>query len=255
MAAEIDAIWPEVRHGLTDEQILDVYAPPPTPWLRMNFVASLDGAATRDHRSGGLGDAADRRVFALLRYWADVVLVGAGTVRTEGYAAMTLSHDAAAWRVRHGRAAQPALAVVTRTLDLDPASALFAEAPTPPILYTVSDAPTARRDALSRVATIVDAGRCRLDPARIRQHLQGIGHTRIHSEGGPTLFGSFLEAGAVDELCLTLAPSLEGGHAGRIAHGGREMAAGMTLAGILRSGSELLLRYTAASAGTRGGGG
>ena len=78
---------------------------------------------------------------------------------------------------------------------------------------------------------------------RVREELRRRGLLRIHSEGGPTLFGAFLAAGAVDELCLTLAPTLEAGPAQRIAHAMPAVPTAMELAGVLRAGDELLLRY------------
>ena len=121
----IDRLWPDPATDLDDEALLATYAtpsvptpsdpaalpdlptPPARPWLRMNFIASLDGAATRDGRSGGLGDAADRRVFDLLRRLADAVIVGAGTVRDEGYGGLRLDPGAVSWREAHGLARQP----------------------------------------------------------------------------------------------------------------------------------------------------
>jgi len=248
MTATIDSLWPEPATALDDDRLLELYAPPADrTWLRMNFVASLDGAATRDDRSGGLGGGGDHRVFDLLRRHADVVLVGAGTVREEGYGAMRLGDDAAAWRIDHGMPAHPVFALVTRRLDLDPASPVFTDAPVRPIVYTISAAPADRRAALSAVADIVDAGEAEVDPTRVRDDLAGRGLPRIHAEGGPSLLGAFLVAGAVDELCLTLAPTLEAGGAGRIAHDPRSAPTGMSLAGVLRSGDELLLRYRAVS--------
>lgn len=240
----IESLWPAPGTDLTDEQLLELYAPPASPWLRMNFIASLDGAVTRDGLSGGLGDEADHRVFELLRRWADVVLLGAGTARTEGYGAMRLPDEAERWRVAQGVAPQPVFALVTRRLDLDPASPIFTGAPVTPLLFTVSDAPSDRREALSEVAEIVDAGETVLDPAIVRAQLEARGHRRIHSEGGPTLFGAFLEAGVVDELCLTLAPTLEAGSAMRITQAPQSAPTAMELAGVLRGGDELLLRYT-----------
>lgn len=240
----IDSIWPTAQANLTDEQILEAYEPPAAPWLRMNFIASLDGAATRDDRSGGLGDDADRRVFELLRRWADVVLLGAGTARAEGYGAMRLPDDASRWRIERGLAKQPVFALVTKRLDLDPGSDIFVRAPVTPIIFTTADAPASRRDSLAEVAEVVDAGRSAVDPAAIRDYLRKRGLTRIHAEGGPTLLGSFITAGAVDELCLTLAPTLEAGRATRISHGLQSAPTDMKLVGIMRSRSELLLRYT-----------
>ena len=257
----IDSLWPAPLTDLTDEQLLELYAPPADSWLRMNFISSLDGAVTRDGLSGGLGDEADHRVFELLRRWADVVLLGAGTARTEGYGAMRLPADAERWRVEHGLAPQPVFALVTRNLDLDPASPIFTEAPVRPLILTVSDAPAERRRALVEVADVIEAGESVVDPAIVRAELEARGHARIHSEGGPTLFGAFLEAGVVDELCLTLAPSLEAGTAMRITQAPQWAPTAMRLASVLRGGDELLLRYAKAvdgggadSGGADGGG-
>lgn len=116
--------------------------------------------------------------------------------------------------------------------------------PHPATDLTDATAPADRRAALAEVAEVIDVGEERVDLARVLEELHRRGHGRIHSEGGPTLFGSFLAAGLVDELCLTLAPTLQAGPAPRIAHAEQEVPATMRLAGMLRSGDELLLRYT-----------
>ena len=81
--------------------------------VRANFIASLDGAATHEGRTAGLSNADDKKVFDLLRMMSDVVLVGAGTLRLEGYAELRLEEPAVLWRVRHGLPPQPTLAVVS----------------------------------------------------------------------------------------------------------------------------------------------
>lgn len=244
----IDRLWPDPSTELDDAALLETTAfPPGRAWLRMNFISSLDGAATRADRSGGLGDDADLRVFDLLRRPADAVLVAAGTVRAEGYGPMRLDDAAVAWRAANGMPSHPVFVLVTRTLELDPASTIFTDAPVRPVIYTVETAPGDRRAALSAVADVVDAGERDVDPQRLRDDLVARGLTRIHAEGGPSLFGSFLAAGAVDELCLTLAPTLEAGEAGRIAHGAPSAPTPMWLASVLRAGDELLLRYLRAS--------
>jgi riboflavin biosynthesis pyrimidine reductase len=244
MNARIDRLWPDPAADLDDERILAEYAPPSGPWTRFNFVESLDGAATREGRSGGLGGDGDRRVFELMRRWADVVLVGAGTIRVEGYGALRFDDEAVAWRRARGIAPQPTMAIVSGRLDLDPASAVFTEATTRPLVFTLSTAPADRRAALAEVAEVRDAGDHVLDPTRVRTDLERRGLRHVHAEGGPTLFGSFVAAGALDELCLTLAPRLEAGGAGRIATSVPAEPLAMRLAGILRSGDdELLLRY------------
>ncbi|WP_099332952.1 pyrimidine reductase family protein [Actinomyces minihominis] len=244
MSNTIDEVWPTQRTELNDADLLGLYEPPTTPWLRMGFISSLDGAATRNRHSGGLGDASDQRILHLLRRWADVVLVGAGTARTEGYGAMWLSAEAAHWRENLGLHPHPAFALVTRHLDLDPTSPIFRSAPRPPLIYTVEDAPAEQRTKLEEVATVITAGPDSVEPAMVRADLIQRGLKRIHCEGGPSLFGTFITAGLVDELCLTVAPSLEGGDAPRISHHPETTTPEyLELAGILRSGSELFLRY------------
>lgn len=244
MTERIDRLFPDPAEDLDDDALLATYAfPAHRPWLRMNFISSLDGAATRDGLSGGLGDDADRRVFELLRRPADAVLVAAGTVRAEGYGAMLLDDAAVRWREENGRPPHPVFAIVTRTLDLDPSSLVFAGAPVRPLVYTVEGAPRERRDAFEEVADVVTAGSVDVDLRLVREDLARRGLPRIHSEGGPSLFGAGIATGTIDELCLTIAPSVEGGGAPRIADGSRAAPTEMRLATALRSGDELLLRY------------
>src|SRR6476619_5171119 len=90
-------------------------ASPPVRWLRANMVASLDGAATVDGRSGGLSDEADQQIFAMLRAHADVILVGAGTARAEGYGPVRPESEGLRWAwLRDGRTPSPPIAVITR---------------------------------------------------------------------------------------------------------------------------------------------
>ena len=231
--------------ALDDETLLDTYAfPDDRPWLRMNFIASLDGAATLDGASGGLGDDADQRVLNLLRRPADAVLVAAGTVRHEGYGAMRLDDQAVTWRRKRGLADHPVFAVVSRTLNLDPRSPIFAEAPVRPVILTVTEAPEERRRELDEVADVVSAGRDDVEPLQVRRLLHERGLRTVHGEGGPSLFGAFVAADAVDELCLTLSPTLTAGKASRIGHAERAVATRMRLSSALQAGDELLLRYT-----------
>ena len=242
--SSIDRLWPDPVKGMDDDMLLAAYAFPDTlAWLRMNFVSSAVGAATREGLSGGLGDEADHRVFDLLRRPADVVLVAAGTARAEGYEAMRLGAVDVAWREERGLPPHPVFALVTRSADLDPGSPVFSDAPVRPIVYTVASAPADRRAALEQVAHLVLVGDEETDLAALRADLVARGLTRIHSEGGPALFGSALGAGIVDELSITLAPTLEGGTARRIAAAAEASPTPLELVGVLRAGDELLLRY------------
>jgi riboflavin biosynthesis pyrimidine reductase len=237
VTARIDRLWPEPAANLTDDDLTDGLA---APGVRVNFVSSIDGAATRDGRSGGLSGPADKRLFELLRRVSDVVMVGAGTVRDEGYGPMRVSDASAAWRGSHGRPPHPVFAIVTGRLDLDPASPIFTTAPVRPIVLTTERATGA--DRFAEVADVVIAGSAQVDPATAVAALRERELTRILCEGGPSLFGSLLAADAVDELCVTISPSLEAGDARRISDGDAPPR-DMRLASVLRSGETLLLRY------------
>src|SRR5690606_36358287 len=108
-------------------------------------------------------------------------------------------------------------------------------------------APAERRAALADVADVVVAGDENADGERIRHDLAERGLNRIHSEGGPHLFGALLTAGAVDALHLTMAPSFEVGASGRITSpadpAAPSLPAQARLASVLRAGDELLLHY------------
>jgi riboflavin biosynthesis pyrimidine reductase len=231
--------------ALTDDELAALYTVPDRRrrWLRANFVSSLDGAATHDGRSAGLGSSADRRMFDLLRRLADVIVVGAGTVRVEGYRGMRLDDEAVGWRVRHHLAVQPVFAVVSARLEVD--RSVFEGNPVRPLLLTCSDAPADRRGALAEVADIVDCGEDRVETRRMLDALADRGLHQVHSEGGPHLLGTMIEEGTIDELCLTLSPRLEGGMARRITDGHPVNPTEMRLAHVLTADDgTLLLRYT-----------
>jgi riboflavin biosynthesis pyrimidine reductase len=231
---------------VTDDDIAALYAPPveTEPWARVNFVSSLDGSATHDGRSGGLSDSADKRVFNLLRTLCDVVVVGAGTVRTEGYGPMRVGAPGERRRQLAGLAPQPVFALVSATLALDPASDIFTRAPVRPIIVTGAAAPADRKAALAEVADVLVCGEAHVDTRWMLRALADRGLLRVHCEGGPHLFGSMVADDTVDELCLTLSAQLEGGDGLRITDGALPPAPRtMRLAHVLASDDTLLLRY------------
>jgi riboflavin-specific deaminase-like protein len=233
---------------LDRETLLDAYALPDraTPRVRMNFVMSLDGAVTVDGSSGGLGDASDRAAMQAIRTLADVIVVGAGTVRAEGYGGVKVGEADASWRESRGWPAQPRLAIVSNRLDLDPGHPVFAKAVARPIVLTHAGAPQATRDALAEVADVLVCGEERVDVDAMLDALARRGLRQVLCEGGPGLFGALLEAGLVDELCLSLSPMLVGGDAGRIVRGASEAARRMRLVHALPAGDLVLLRYARA---------
>jgi riboflavin biosynthesis pyrimidine reductase len=238
---------------LSDDDLIDLYtAGASASWLRVNFVATLDGSASAAGVSGSLGGPDDLRVFDLLRRVADVVLVAAGTVRDEGYGPMVL-HDAdVAWRLSHGLPDHPVFAIVSRSLSLDAGSRVFTEAPVRPVVLTsAAAAPSDAGVALSSVADVVPCSSAAdpesVDVSLVRDALVARGLGTIHCEGGPTFLGSLIAADAVDELTLTIDPSLEGGTGPRIARGGSPELRRMRPAHVLRgAGDVLLTRYVRA---------
>src|SRR5687767_11523842 len=98
---------PEPAGELSDDELLAAYPRGNGPLLRVNMITSLDGAATLEGRSGPLGSPADQDLMKRLRMQADVVVVGAGTVRVEGYGATLLDAEAQAWRVAQGLTPHP----------------------------------------------------------------------------------------------------------------------------------------------------
>lgn len=232
---------------LTDEQLLELYAPADrsVPRLRANFISSVDGSATAGGLSGALGAPADKRVFDLLRQLCDVVIVGAGTVRDEGYTALRVGPDAAAWRLANGLAEHPSFAIVSARLDLDAASAIFRDAPVRPIVITTSSAPRHAHEDLARVAEIVSCGETSVDASKLVSALTERRMSQLHCEGGPPLLGTLIAADALDELCLTISPALEGGFGPRIASTDSPLELrAMSLDHVLAAGSMLLTKYS-----------
>jgi riboflavin biosynthesis pyrimidine reductase len=218
------------------------------PHLRVNFIASIDGAATHDGVSGPLNNEVDKEVFDVLRMLTDVVLVGAGTVRAEGYGPIRLSRGAVDWRVAHGLPEHPVFAILTSEIDLRPDMSLFTDAPVRPLVITHAHGPEGGRrrhqlDVLSRVADILICGEETVDMQLMVSALVARGLPQILSEGGPHALGSFIAADVVDEVCLTIAPVVEGGDATRITAGGAQKTREMHLEHAMRGGDMLFLRY------------
>jgi len=232
----------------TRAELFDAYAVADRarPLVRMNFVSSADGAVTLEGRSGALGGETDRAVMQVLRAMADVVLVGAGTVRAEGYGGLRVDDEDAAWRRAHGLPEQPMLAVVSGTLGLDPGDEVFARAVRRPVLVTTEDAARARGAEFAGVAEVLACGRGPLDLGAMRDAFAARGWTEVLCEGGPHLFGALLDASLVGEVCVTLAPRFVGGDAGRIVRGVAEADRRFDLAGVLTDDEGFVfLRYAA----------
>ena len=235
--------------ALDTDALTAAYAPDrATPSLRLNFVSSIDGAATVEGKSAPLGTPADKQVFNLLRRLCDGLIVGAGTVRNEKYRAIRSSDEQRHWRLDHGLAPHPRLAIVSSRLDLDPTAAVFTEAPVRPIVITHQRAAESARAALADVADVVVHGLDEVDlPGAVGELREAYALDQLLCEGGPHLFASLYAADLVDELCLTVSPRLAGPGPDRIIVGdpGADMppTTAMRLHHAIAADSALLLRY------------
>ena len=219
-------------------------------WVLANMVATLAGSTASGGKVGSLSTPADASLFRALRAVADVVLVGAETVRREGYGPVRLDGDRQAARIDRGSAPVPPLAVVSRSLDLDFTSPAFAEAETPTIVVTCASAPSDRLSLAEQHAAVVVAGDERVEVATAVDALAERGLRVILCEGGPTLLGELAGAGLLDELCLTVTPVL-GGDDLPIARvpAGVDLQAYELAHVLVDDDHALFVRYTKASAG------
>lgn len=224
---------------ISPDALPDLYAyPEPLSrcWVRSNFITSLDGGATLDGVSGGLAGPGDRALFKVLRELADVVLVGAGTVRMEHYGGAVLSAAARAARQRRGQAELPPIAIVTASGRLDRDMKVFTASEVTPIVLTSADVAVDTRSRLSGVADVLscsDRDTATVDLGVVLDRLAAKDLLRVLTEGGPTLHAAFIESDRLDELCLTIAPTLVGGSARRIATGPGQIDAGYTRAHLI----------------------
>lgn len=207
--------------GLSDDQLIELYQGPASgPWVRANFVQSVDGAIALGDTSSGLTTPLDQRILKLLRLLSDVVLVGASTIRAEDYIGVRFSDEGSARRRAWGMPVAPPIAVVSGRADLDPKSRLLTDTLVPPIILTTSSAPDSSKNALRAAgAVVLELGESSIDSAAIIGALGDLGLGKVICEGGPTLTGQLAADHVLDELCLTTVPTIAGGPAGRVTHG------------------------------------
>jgi riboflavin-specific deaminase-like protein len=232
---------------LDDDDLLAAYATDPgRPWLRVNFVTTVDGAVSGPQGySEEIPDPADKRVFGLLRMTCDALMVGAGTLRHEGYGAMRLGERREDWRQAHGLPENPLLVIVSGSGNLDPESSVFTEAPVRPVVITTASAPPERRAALATVAHVLAFGDTLVDLPGALEVLRRMGFAQVLCEGGPHLLASLTAADLVDEMCLTVTPMLVGPGPGRITAGVvSPVPRTLRLRHALAADDLLLLRYT-----------
>ncbi len=230
---------------LTDEALTTLYKH--DPGVRVNFVTSADGAVEVDGLSKGLQNPADNTVFGLLRQYPDALVVGAGTLRREGYGPLRLDPARRAFRQARGLPPYPRLVVVSRRLDLDPTHRALADAPVRPIVLTCAASPPDLRTSLASVADVLVHGDAEVDLGAALADLRARGMATVLSEGGPHLMGALTAADLVDELCLTVSPLLAGAGAGRITAGvPSDAVRDLRIGHMLYAEDAILLRYVRA---------
>ncbi len=207
------------------EDLADLYRPPRLPWLRVNMVSTVDGAANGESgKSGSINNDADQQVFHALRAQCDAIIVGAGTARTEGY-----------------RAAAVPLVVVSHRGQV-PAQLRDAR-PGAVLLATCADAAGLdEARGLLGPANVIVAGDGQVDLVGVKSALVDRGLTNLLSEGGPSLLRDLIASGAADELTLTLVPRAIGGVHPRIVMG-EAVDAELELAVLLENEGTLLGRW------------
>ena len=215
------------------------------PYLTVNMVASVDGATAVDGITEPLSSPGDKAIFFLLRALTDVVLVGAQTVRAEGYGSVKADEATRTARLDRGQRPAAAIAIVTASLQLDWSSPLFSEATVEPFIITTRSADPARLAAAHARAKVILAGDGSVDLAEAMTSLRAEhGVASVLCEGGPTLNHQLATQRLIDELCLTVAPTLLGGGSKPIfGHDVLPTSAPLDLASALTDGSALYLRY------------
>jgi riboflavin biosynthesis pyrimidine reductase len=226
MSDDLQILLPAPSRGST---VAEAYGAPITrvggrPTVGLCMVASIDGSTVIDGRSGQLSSETDSAILHQLRSIADVVLVGAGTVRGEGYG--------------RPRKTGQRIGVVTSSGSVDVSSELFASGAGFVITTTTTDLdPTIERDV-----DVIRAGVDGVDLAGAIGQIPSLcpGVTYIQAEGGPSLNGSLAEAGLLDELNLTTSSALIGGAGPRLVDGAGDLAHRYELAQLAVDGESFV---------------
>lgn len=193
----------------TPVTIAEAYAAPlghrtDRPWVGLCMVASIDGSTVVDGVSGGLSGDNDYDVLLQLRSIADVILVGAGTARGEGYGVPK----------KQGQR----IGVVTRSGSVDTTTELF----TSGAGFVITTEGTTIDGATERGVDVLRAGVDEVDLRRAVERLPEFcpGTVFVQAEGGPTLNAALADAELFDELNVTMSPGTVGGDGPRLFSGG-----------------------------------
>lgn len=211
---------------------------PDRPRVVAIMVASVDGRATVEGRSGGLGHPDDRALLRGLRAAADCVLAGTGTIAAEKYANL-LDDGQRAAREAAGRPAHPILATLSRRGAFPWEAPVFGEEGVPKQLYSEQEVelPAEATDT----ALHVSGGGLRTALEHLhREH--GVGS--VACEGGPRVLRALLAEDLIDDLLLTLAPLVVAGDGPASLDGAAlDPPPTLRLAGVRRADDHLFLHY------------
>lgn len=222
-------------------------APTDRPWVMMNMVASVDGAIAIDGVSRGLGGEGDSMVFRAVRASCDWIVAAAGTVRAERYRIPRPTAEVTKIRRATDRAPAARLAVVSASVDLDDELPLFADQrpdEPKPLVITGSTPPPERVAALAGRAEWAHLPTPQPTAEGVLRAVGAAGARVVLVEGGPSFNGQVVDAGLVDELCLSISPHLVGGPTPRIVDQSTTTTAlGLRLDRLLEHDGALFARY------------
>ena len=216
--------------------------------ITVNMAISLDGRInTRRREHFALGSEYDRRLMDVLRARSDAVIVGAGTVRHDGFPMIIRYDDLRARRIARGLPPHPVNVVLSRALDLPLRAPFFASAETRRVVVTTRLAGAARVRRFERVAEVIVLPGKTLAPARVAAALEARGMKKLLLEGGGEVHFAFVKAGLVDEWYVTVTPRLIGGAGAPTLLDGEGFLARdhvhLALVSQRRVGDEVYLRY------------
>lgn len=216
------------------------------PYVTVNMATSLDGRiSTRRRETVTLGTRNDRHLMDVLRARSDGVLVGAGTVRHDGFPVLVRDPEVRRRRSRK-RPTHPVNIVLSRTLDMPVNRGIFQHPDTEKLIFTTRSATAARLKRFRRVAEVVVLPRRTLPVDAVLAELAKRGMRKILLEGGGELHFAFARAGCVDEIYVTVTPHLIGGPAPTLLDGSGFLwkeHPRLKLVSSRRSGDEVFLRY------------